>query len=80
MGRSVLYLKGGLVSVIEEHEDGHLEGGDLKDVLPGVGARHLGPSHPGLRPVLLDTRNKHGTLHNYTPFDTTSCLCTPYAK
>lgn len=29
------HLKGEPFSVIKEHEDGHLEGGDLQDVLPG---------------------------------------------
>ncbi len=31
-----LYLKGRLLSVVEEHEDGHLEGGHLQNVLPCV--------------------------------------------
>ena len=47
------YLKGGLVSVVEQHEDGHLEGGHLEYVLARVGARHLGPAHAYLGPVLL---------------------------
>jgi len=45
---SSVYLKDGFVSAVEEHEDGHLEGGDLEDVLPGVGAGHLGSSHSDL--------------------------------
>lgn len=43
-----VYLKGGLLSVVEKHEDGHLEGGDLQDVLPGVGAGYLGSSYSDL--------------------------------
>lgn len=39
------YLKSALFSVIEEHEDGHLEGGDLQYVLPGVRTCHLSTSH-----------------------------------
>lgn len=50
-----LYLEGWLLSVVEKHEDSHLEGGDLKDVLPGVGACHLGSSHSDLWPILLLT-------------------------
>lgn len=45
---SILYLKDGFLSVVEKHEDGHLEGGDLQDVLPGVGACYLGASHSHL--------------------------------
>lgn len=39
------YLKSGLLPVVEEHKDGHLEGGHLQYVLPGVGACHLGSAH-----------------------------------
>lgn len=39
------HLKSALFSVVEEHENGHLEGGDLQYVLTGVRARHLGSSH-----------------------------------
>lgn len=42
------YLKGELLSVVEEHKDGHLEGGHLEDVLPGVRARHLSTTHAHL--------------------------------
>lgn len=48
-----VYLEGGLLSVVEQHEDGHLEGGHLQDVLPGVGASHLSSAHSHLRPILL---------------------------
>lgn len=41
-------LKGELLSVVEEHEDGHLEGRNLQDVLPGVGAGHLCSSYSKL--------------------------------
>lgn len=39
------YLKCELLSVIEEHKDGHLKGGHLENVLPGVGARHLSTTY-----------------------------------
>lgn len=48
-----MYLKGELLSVVEQHEDGHLKGGDLQDVLPGVGAGYLGSSYSDLRSILL---------------------------
>lgn len=47
------YLESGLLPVVEEHQDGHLEGGHLQNVLPGVGARHLCPTHSCVRTVLL---------------------------
>lgn len=58
----VLYLKGALVSVVEEHEDSHLEGGYLQYVLPCVGARYLCASYAYLGPVLLRRqRTEHNT-------------------
>lgn len=48
-----IYFKCELLSVVEEHEDGHLEGGHLQDVLPGVGASYLRSSYSKLRPILL---------------------------
>ena len=39
------HLKSELFSVVKEHQDGHLEGGDLQDVLSGVRTGHLGSSY-----------------------------------
>lgn len=39
------YLKCVHFSVVKKHEDGHLEGGDLQDVLAGVQASHLSTSY-----------------------------------
>lgn len=39
------YLKRVHFSVVKKHEDGHLEGRDLQDVLAGVKANHLSTSH-----------------------------------
>lgn len=41
----MLHLESALFSVIEEHENGHLEGGNLQYVLAGVRACHLRTSH-----------------------------------
>lgn len=48
-----IYFKCELLSVVEEHEDGHLEGRNLQDVLPGVGASYLRSSYSELRSILL---------------------------
>lgn len=42
------HLKSALFSVVEEHEDGHLEGGDLEYVLASVRPRHLCTAHTHL--------------------------------
>lgn len=47
------YLKCVHFSVIKEHEDGHLEGGHLQNVLAGVKTCHLSTSHTHFRTVLL---------------------------
>lgn len=49
------YLKCVHFSVIKEHEDGHLEGGHLQNVLAGVKTCHLSTSHTHFRIVLLQT-------------------------
>lgn len=40
-----MHLKGGLLSVVEKHENGHLEGGHLEYVLSSIGACHLGTTY-----------------------------------
>lgn len=57
------YLKGELLSVVEEHKDGHLKGGHLENVLPGVGARHLSAAHAHVRAVLLAKERKRIRSH-----------------
>lgn len=53
MSECILYLEGALLSTVEEHEYGHLEGGHLQYVLPCVRTRYLRSSNTQLRPILL---------------------------
>lgn len=48
----VQYLERGFVSVVEKHEDCHLECGNLQDVLPGIRACDLSPTDH-IRAILL---------------------------
>lgn len=46
------YLECGFLSVVEKHEDCHLECGNLQDVLPGITACDLSPADH-IRAILL---------------------------
>lgn len=55
-----IYFKCELLPVIEQHEDGHLEGRNLQDVLSCVGASYLCSPYSKFRSILLQ-KNKQKT-------------------
>lgn len=55
------HLKGELFSVIKEHEDGHLEGGDLQYVLPS----DLSTPRTGFWIIFLQMRQSRSGVGNF---------------
>lgn len=60
------HLKSALFSVVEEHEDGHLEGGDLQDVLSSIWTCNLGSTYTHLRTILLQKKGDKNRNKNKT--------------